>query len=166
MIIHIKYVYIFIYFSMMLITLKQTNSEDPDFKALVILLDAELDERYGAAQGFFSQFNSLAQIKHVVVAYAGESPVGCGAIKEYEPGTTEVKRMFVKQEHRGKGIAGMVLTELEKQARELGFYHTILQTGTSQPEAVALYEKKGYQHIENYGQYAGTEGSICMKKAL
>ena len=74
--------------------------------------------------------------------------------------------MFVKQEHRGKGIAGMVLTELEKQARELGFYHTILQTGTSQPEAVALYEKKGYQHIENYGQYAGTEGSICMKKAL
>ena len=151
---------------MMDITIIRTNSGNPDFIALVGLLDAELEERYGEAQGFFGQFNSLAQIRHVVIAMAGDEPLGCGAIKKYEPDTTEVKRMFVKQQYRGQGLAGLVLDELEQWAKEMGYTHTILQTGTNQPEAVALYEKKGYAHIDNYGQYAGTEGSICMKKGL
>jgi GNAT superfamily N-acetyltransferase len=151
---------------MMHITIIRTNSEDQSFVALVALLDAELEERYGEAQGFFGQFNSLSQIKHVVVAIVGNQPVGCGAIKEYEPDTTEVKRMFVKKEYRGKGVAGSVLDELECWAKDLGYRHTILQTGINQPEAISLYQRKGYLHIDNYGQYAGTEGSICMKKSL
>jgi len=146
--------------------LVRSGSDNPDFIALVVLLDKELDERYGAQQGFFGQFNSLASIKQVVVAYADGVPAGCGAIKEYETGTTEVKRMFVKPELRGKGIAGAVLNELEQWACQSGYSHTILQTGMNQPEAVALYSKAGYQHIENYGQYAGTDDSICMKKRL
>jgi putative acetyltransferase len=151
---------------MMDITIVRTNSGNSDFSALVALLDAELEERYGEAQNFFGQFNSLAQIKHVVIALTGNEPLGCGAIKEYEPGTTEVKRMFVKHQYRGQGLAGLVLDELEQWAKEMGYTHTILQTGTNQPEAVALYERKDYVHIDNYGQYAGTEGSICMKKGL
>ena len=146
--------------------LVRSGSDSPDFKALVALLDKELDERYGAQQEFFGQFNSLAHIKQVVVAYADDVPAGCGAIKEYEAATTEVKRMFVKPGFRGKGIAAAILAELEKWAKESGYSHTILQTGMNQPEAVALYSKAGYQHIENYGQYVGTEDSICMKKRL
>ncbi|WP_295654529.1 GNAT family N-acetyltransferase [uncultured Mucilaginibacter sp.] len=146
--------------------LVRSGSDSPDFKALVALLDKELDERYGAQQEFFGQFNSLAQIKQVVVAYADDVPAGCGAIKEYEAATTEVKRMFVKPGFRGKGIAAAISAELEKRAKESGYSHTILQTGLNQPEAVALYAKAGYWHIENYGQYAGTDDSICMKKKL
>jgi putative acetyltransferase len=151
---------------MMDITIIRTDSDNVHFKALINLLDAELENRYGDEQRFFSQFNSVVTVKHVAIALSGDEPVGCGAIKEYEPGTTEVKRMFVMPEFRGKGIAALLLTELEKWAKELGYVHTILQTGMAQPEAVALYTKQGYHGIENYGQYTGTHNSICMKKTL
>jgi putative acetyltransferase len=78
----------------------------------------------------------------------------------------EVKRMFVKEEFRGKGIAGKVLSELEKWARELWFQKCILETGTRQIEAIALYKKSKYSIIPNYGQYEGVENSLCFEKKL
>jgi putative acetyltransferase len=40
------------------------------------------------------------------------------------------------------------------------------ETGKRQPEAIALYEKQGYQRISNYGQYIGVENSVCFEKVL
>jgi GNAT superfamily N-acetyltransferase len=144
----------------------RTNSDHEDFKTLIRSLDQELWGRYGAEQGFFDQFNKTDKIHHVVVAYADGMPVGCGAIKKYSDDTTEVKRMFVKQNLRGKGIARLVLTELERWASELNYAYCILQTGYKQPDAVGLYQKAGYKIIANYGQYVGTDTSVCMKKQI
>jgi GNAT superfamily N-acetyltransferase len=105
-------------------------------------------------------------IKHVVVAYEDGKPIGCGAIKEYAANTMEVKRMYVAPEGREKGIATMILTELENWARELSFIKCILETGKKQPEAIGLYRKNGYIVIPNYGQYAGVENSVCFEKVL
>ena len=102
----------------------------------------------------------------MVVAYQDGYAVGCGAIKEYQNGVGEVKRMFVRPEFRGKGIAGKVLKELETWAYELGFGSLILETGQAQPEAIALYLKSGYKVIPNYGQYENVANSVCMKKEL
>lgn len=144
----------------------RTNSDHKDFINLVRHLDAELAERDGAEHAFYAQFNKIDKIKYVVVAYEDEKPVGCGAIKEFEPGTVEVKRMFVFPQFRGKGIAGEVLAELERWASELSYNRCILETGLKQPEAIALYRKSRYSRIPNYGQYAGVENSVCFEKLL
>ena len=149
-----------------MISFKQTSSDDPGFHSLVKLLDADLAIRDGKDHSFFAQYNKLDDIKHVVVAYFNGEPAGCGAIKKYDEITMEVKRMFVKPEFRGKGIARAVLSSLEKWAAELGYSHCILETGKRQPEAISLYKTSGYALIPNYGQYENVETSVCMKKKV
>lgn len=149
-----------------MIHLLRTDSSNPDFQKLVTLLDADLKIRDGEDHAFYSQYNKIQAIKHAVVAYQDDEPVGCGAIKEYEPGTMEVKRMYVSEDKRGSGIASAVLKELEIWAAKLGYSKCILETGINQPEAIALYKKNNYSIIPNYGQYTGIENSICFEKIL
>lgn len=149
-----------------MIYLKRTNSDNPDFITLVRLLDADLAIRDGEEHAFYAQYNKIDSIKHVVLAYESGMPLGCGAIKEFEPGTMEVKRMFVSPEGRKKGIATQLLAELEDWARELSYNRCILETGLKQPEAIGLYRKNDYGQIPNYGQYAGVENSVCFEKQL
>ena len=145
----------------------RTDSNNPDFAELVKQLDADLAIRDGDDHAFYDQFNKLDAIKHTVVAYnEANRAVGCGAIKQFETGIMEVKRMFVPLEERGKGIAGEILRELEIWAKELGNDKCILETGIKQPEAISLYKKSGYRFIDNYGQYAGVENSVCFEKLL
>lgn len=149
-----------------MIHLLRTDSTHPDFVALVKLLDADLAIRDGADHSFYAQYNKIDKIKYVVVAYENGKALGCGAIKEYEPDTIEVKRMYVSPESRNKGIASKVLAELEKWAGELSYARCILETGKKQPEAIDLYKKNGYQLIPNYGQYTGVENSLCFEKKI
>jgi GNAT superfamily N-acetyltransferase len=149
-----------------MITIKRTTSDSRDFVKLVKLLDADLAIRDGEEHSFYAQFNKIDKINYVVLAYENETPIGCGAIKEYGPGTMEVKRMYVLPESRKQGIASRVLSELEKWAYELSFTKCILETGKKQPEAIKLYMKNGYRQISNYGQYAGVENSLCFEKKL
>ncbi|AHM61055.1 acetyltransferase, N-acetylglutamate synthase [Flammeovirgaceae bacterium 311] len=149
-----------------MVQLIRTDSQNRDFRHLVHYLDRELAERDGDDHAFYHQFNKIDKIKHVVVAYLDHTPAGCGAIKEYESGVAEVKRMFVLANQRRMRIASQLLKELEQWAAELNYHTLILETGQAQPEAIALYRKSGYQQIPNYGQYAGVENSVCMKKTL
>jgi len=149
-----------------MIKIVRTNSDNQDFISLVKHLDADLAERDGLDHSFYAQFNKIAKIKYVIVAYENNKPMGCGAIKEYAPNAMEIKRMYTSPESRGKGIATKVLTELEGWATELSYEKCILETGKKQPEAIALYEKNGYKRIPNYGQYAEIENSLCFEKVL
>lgn len=150
----------------MTIKLLRTDSDNSDFRELIILLDRDLQIRDGVEHSFYAQFNKIDKIREVVVAYENETAVGCGAFKEYSAGAAEIKRMFVRPENRGCGIAGKILTELETWAKELNFSERVLETGLKQPEAVRLYQKSGYEIIPNYGQYVGVENSVCMKKSF
>jgi putative acetyltransferase len=149
-----------------MIKLVRTNSGNTDFIALVKFLDADLAIRDGEDHSFYSQFNSINKIRHAVLAYDNEIPLGCGALKEYDAHTMEIKRMYVSPSNRGKGIATGILSELEKWASELSYGKCILETGKKQPEAIGLYKKNGYKLIPNYGQYAGVENSLCFEKKL
>ena len=141
----------------------KTNSDHPDFKKLSALFDEYLVDIDGDEREFFAHYNNV-QLDHVLVVYDEERAVGCGAFKKYEEDTAEIKRMFVLPEARGKGIANMILTEIESWAIEQGFAHFILETSPKLHHAIALYTKMGYQFIPNYGQYIGVENSVCMKK--
>jgi GNAT superfamily N-acetyltransferase len=149
-----------------MITLRRTDSEDPAFVALVKLLDADLAIRDGEDHAFYAQLNKIDKIRHVVIAYEGDTAMGCGAIREFSPDAMEVKRMFVRPEGRQKGIASIVLGELETWAAEMSYARTVLETGTKQPEAIELYTRRGYARIPNYGHYAGVENSLCFQKFL
>jgi len=149
------------------ITLKRTDSTDPDFRSLITLLDKELNERYGELmQSTYDRYNHIIDLDTVLIAYRDGIPIGCGCFKKYDDFAAEIKRMFVKDTERGQGIAYQILSGLELWARELGFANTILETGDKQHEAIALYQKLGYVITPNYGQYSGMATSICMKKAL
>jgi GNAT superfamily N-acetyltransferase len=87
-------------------------------------------------------------------------------MKPFNAEAMEIKRMYTLPERRGKGIASVILTALEKWALELSYTKTVLETGKRQPEAIALYEKSGYRLIPNYGQYTGVENSLCFEKLL
>ena len=146
--------------------IKRTNSSDLDFQSLVKKLDLELAQRDSTEHSFFAQFNKIDNIKHAVVLFLNDTAVACGAIKEYDRVTMEVKRMYVKPEKRGKGAATLVLKDLEVWTRELGYNKCILETGKRQPEAIALYKKNNYEIIANYGQYKDVENSVCFQKVL
>lgn len=147
-------------------TILKTDSENPDFQALVQLLDQDLRIRDGEDHAFYAQYNKVAGIGHVVVYYADGQAVGCGAFKEYAPQVAEIKRMFVLPTQRGRGIAQQVLATLERWAQAEGYASCILETGEKQPEAIRLYEKSGYTRIPNYGQYADVPQSWCFEKHL
>ncbi len=149
-----------------MINIVLTNSLNEDFKSLISQLDDELNKRYGELQKEYDKHNIIEFNENVVIGYYENIPVACGCIKEYDAETVEIKRMFVNKDYRGRGISKAILNKLENIAFEKGYTKTILETGVKQLEAIGLYSKQGYKKIENYGQYAGMESSICMLKPL
>ncbi len=149
-----------------MLTLIRTNSENKNFQNLVLELDKDLAKKNGDTNDFFAQYNKTDLIKNVVVSLNDYLPVGCGAMKEFDNSTMEIKRMYVTIEMRGKGVAVAVLNDLESWAKELGYKKCVLETGDKMLEAIGLYKKSGYKIIKNYGQYENIESSICFEKEL
>ena len=144
----------------------RTDSDNKDFQKMVAMLDEYLRILDGEEHAFYAQLNKTDKIKTVIVAYENETPVGCGAIREFDEHSMEVKRMYVLPDKRGHGIATGILKELEKWAAELNYESCVLETGKRQPEAIALYKKTGYKIIPSFGKYKNVENSVCFEKKL
>ncbi len=149
-----------------MIKIKRTTSTDMDFIELVAFLDKDLAKRDGDDHSFYAQYNKIDMIKHVIVAYEDDKAIACGAMKPYADDTMEIKRMYTSENARSKGIASIVLQNLEIWAKELSYTKCILETGIRQPEAIRLYTKNRYQLIPNYGQYKDVEDSRCFEKTV
>ncbi|WP_336772072.1 GNAT family N-acetyltransferase [Paenibacillus sp. MMO-58] len=150
-----------------MIQLLRVAADHVDFRELIMLLDKDLWSRYPDTQQFFDAHNQVKLDANAVVAYLDDVPVGCGCYREAgDEHTIEIKRMFVKEEARGRGIAQRIVKELEQWASEEGKQEAVLETGTGQPEAISLYKKLGYVQVANYGPYIGSEESVCMGKKL
>lgn len=141
----------------------KTTSENPDFQKLIAIFDEYLIDIDGEERDFFA-FHNNKYLEHALICYENEEAVGCGGFKKFDETTAEIKRMFVHPDHRKKGIANVILNELENWAKETGFSSFILETSPKLTNAIALYQKNGYTRIPNFGQYIGVENSICMKK--
>lgn len=150
----------------MQVEIKRYSGPNEDFEQLVAALDAYLTVTDGDEHAFYDQFNATTHLKHIVLAYKNGAAIGCGAFNPYSNDTTEIKRMYVAPDHRGTGVAGLLLGELEDWSAASGFRFCILETGKRQVEAVAFYKKMGYQQIPNYDQYAQMQNSICFRKTV
>ena len=144
-----------------------TDGSSLDFMELCHELDDFLNELVGGEENRaeYILYNQLDDIHNVVVTY-DDIPVGSASFKEYDDECAEVKRVFVKEEYRNKGIANELMELLENTAREQGYRYLILESGAPLVAAMALYRKIGYKVIQNYGQYRDMPDSICMKKKL
>lgn len=138
----------------------------PPFQELVRGLDADLHHRYGEIQDLYSPHNQVAEIETAILALEAGRAVGCGCFKLHAPGTIELKRMYVVPEARGRGIAARIVGALEAWARDLGHTTAVLETGTLQHEAIALYTRCGYERTPNFPPYDELPASVCMKKSL
>ena len=145
-----------------------TDGSSPDFIELCQELDNFLNELVGGEENRaeYILYNQLDDIHNVIVAYDDDIPVGSVSFKKYDDECAEVKRVFVKEEYRNKGIANELMELLENTAREQGYRYLILESGAPLVAAMALYRKIGYKVIQNYGQYRDMPDSICMKKKL
>ena len=85
-----------------------------------------------------------------VVGWSEGEPVCCGGFKRLPDGACEIKRMYVDPSVRGRGVARVLLHELERRATAAGYRIARLDTGPRQPAARHLYEAEGYVAIENF----------------
>jgi len=142
------------------------TSQNIDFRSLTKMLDEDLAVRYGELQAQYSPYNIVDNLDTIVVGYVDSQKAGCGCFRAFDKDSVEIKRMYVKPEYRGSGIAAMILRELEKWALEKGYSKSVLETGSRQPESIRFYTKMGYRPIENYGHYRNDPNSLCMSKDL
>ncbi len=149
-----------------MIQIIRTDSNNPDFRALIPVLDRELRANYDDSMDFYDQHNVIEDNRHVILAYEGDDAIGCGCFKEFNGMSAEMKRMFVRPEYRGKGVSKIVLSALEEWAKEMGYKASVLETGTKQEIAMELYKKAGYLLIENFPPYVDMPESICFGKEL
>ncbi|WP_428312005.1 GNAT family N-acetyltransferase [Hydrocarboniphaga sp.] len=90
--------------------------------------------------------------------------VGCAALRPLQDGVGEVKRMYARPGTRGVGSA--LLTQIESRVVGLGYAALWLETRRVNTQAVAFYQARGYQLIDNYGRYVGRSEAVCFGKTL
>jgi GNAT superfamily N-acetyltransferase len=155
--------------------LRPVPFDHPDALRLIAEVQAFYRERYGdedttpldpsefaAPRGFFL----VGYVDGSAVASGGWRARDAGEDPELRDGDAELKRMYVSAEHRGRGYARAVLAELERTAAAAGRVRTVLETGTKQPEALALYASEGYEPMPNFGIYRCEPDSRCFAKPL
>ncbi|WP_031468823.1 GNAT family N-acetyltransferase [Sciscionella sediminilitoris] len=142
----------------------------PDVETLTEAAQRFYRERYGDPDESPIDAAEFAAPKGTfLLARLDGEPVACGGWRSGvhgDPGDVEIKRMFVLAEHRGKGLARMLIAELERTAALAGFTRVILETGTEQPEAMAFYVSTGYHPIPSFGYYREAPESRCYAKQL
>ncbi|MFE4545452.1 GNAT family N-acetyltransferase [Arthrobacter sp. NPDC056727] len=147
------------------VTPEQWDAEDG--ATLRSLQRAELDARYGNDDHEPGSAPTAEDITVFLVARDREgTAVACGALRQLDARSAEIKRMFVLPGHRGSGAATAVLRSLEAEAALRGLTELKLETGTEQPDAIRFYEREGYRRIDNFGPYAGEPLSVCYARSL
>jgi len=149
------------------VRVSKETPDQPEVIALIAELDAYQDTLYPVEARYALDLASLKKpnVVFVVARNAQNQAVGCGAIVVTE-GQGELKRMYVRPECRGQGVARRVLRQLEASAVQLQCQELLLETGPYQLEALAFYEKEGYVRRGPFGTYPEHPLSVFMGKSL
>ena len=152
------------------VVIRRETLSDPAAGLLIPRLNAELSEMYpeaGATHFGLAPADVADGAGAFLVAYSEDLPVGCGAVRLIDSATAELKRMYVEPERRGAGIGRALVGALETEARRLGAQQVVLETGTRQTAARALYARCGFAPIPLYGEYClSPDTSVCLGKSL
>jgi putative acetyltransferase len=146
----------------------EADPRAPECAALIAALDAWVTAAYGAVDPrHMPQGDALAARGALfVVARRDGRAVGCGAVAPLGDGLGEIKRMWTEPEARRTGVARAVLRALQTRARETGLTRLLLETGTLQPEALALYAREGFAERGPFAGHGAEPRSVYMEKKL
>jgi GNAT superfamily N-acetyltransferase len=148
-------------------TIAVENPRQNDVLALMAQADEYALSIYSAEDYHCLDIDALERPGVTVLVARTEGGVaGMVALVDTGDGGCEVKRMFVAESQRGRGIAGALLVRLAEAAAAASARSIRLETGWEQPDAIALYLKHGYVHIPNFGPYVGDASSVCMERVL
>ena len=151
----------------MALSLKKISPKTAEVQALIKQLDEYQAELYPAESNHLDPIDELARDNVLFVGVYDEGRlVGCGAVKIMDGAYGEVKRLFVKPECRGKGIARVIMETLEQYLLEKEIDLARLETGIHQTEAISLYQKCGYTECAPFGTYTEDPLSLFMEKRL
>ncbi|MFZ2651823.1 MAG: GNAT family N-acetyltransferase [Burkholderiaceae bacterium] len=156
------------------ITISAESPDQPDIRVLLGELDSYLTALYEPEHNHILDVQALlAQHVFFVVARRERAAVGCAALRVVpgEPATLgqpygEIKRMYVRPELRGQGIARALLARLEARLTGRGIHLALLETGGRQGEALRLYERCGYVKRAPFGGYEDNGTSVFYAKHL
>jgi len=155
------------------IVFRTVGYDEPDAVKLITEVQQEYIRRYGTTDETPVAAAEFAPpLGLFLVGYHNEIPLVCGGWRAHDgeelftDGDAEVKRMYVVPNARRRGYARAVLAELERTAKDAGRRRIVLETGTAQPEAIALYTSSGFHAIPKFGRYRGHDGSRCYGKIL
>jgi putative acetyltransferase len=125
-----------------------------EVRALIDELDRALASEYSAEQRHGLSLDAIFQphIEFFIARLDGVA-VGCGGVAFFET-FGEVKRMYVRENARGRGIAQALLARIETAMRERRLDVLRLETGERQTEAIRLYERAGFRECASFGEYA------------
>ena len=125
-----------------------------DARALVSELEAELEPLYPreSRHGYAVDRLIAEGVAFFVIRHDG-APAGCGGIQMFGSEYGELKRMYVRPQYRGLGLAKALLDQLADHARAHGVSMLRLETGVHQRAAIGLYERYGFRGIPPFGEY-------------
>ena len=147
------------------ITLERPDTADA--RALISELEAHLEPLYPReSRHGYSVEKLIAQAVAFFLIRNDGAPAGCGGIQLFGTDYGEVKRMYVRPQFRGLGLAKLMLNHLTDYARDRGVGLLRLETGIHQPEAIGLYERMGFRRIPPFGEYKEDPLSRCYEKHI
>ena len=153
------------------LTIELALSATDDVRLLVGELDRELSAEYSSEQRHGLTLEAIFQ-SHIrfFLARLDGAPAGCGGVALFAD-FAEVKRMYVREGLRGRGVAQALLARIEAEARQAGLPLLRLETGNRQVAALRLYACAGYQPCAAFGAYAtmtlqAVATSVFLEKRL
>ncbi|MCB0046757.1 MAG: GNAT family N-acetyltransferase [Caldilineaceae bacterium] len=101
-------------------------------------------------------------------AWLDDQLCGCGALKELNATSGEIKSMRTRAAFLRRGVAQVILDEILRTAQSRGYTQLLLETGTGPAfeAAHALYARNGFSRCDAFGEYAATEFNVFMAKEL
>lgn len=149
-------------------TLSRTRFDSPVAQTLCAEIQEEYVRRYGAgdetelATDDFDPPNG-----DFIVAFDEDGePLGCGGWRAHGDHDAEMKRVYVRESARRRGLARLLVAAVEDSAAQAGRKRLVLETGPRQPEAISMYEALGYVPVTPFGYYACADGSLHLGREL
>ncbi|TNC11726.1 GNAT family N-acetyltransferase [Methylobacterium terricola] len=144
--------------------------EDPGAPEILAMLEdgeAFAASLYPAESNHFPSIDALrsSQIRFFVARDRHGQPLGTGAVA-LNDGWAEIKRMWVIPAARGRGLSRAILEHLETEVRSAGISLIRLETGISNRDALALYERAGFERRPPFADYRPDPLSVFMEKRL